>query len=67
MYQGGASNFRKTKEERALMEQTKKRNAARADINDRVSMIQSVMAAVETSNSGNRMGNCSSTAGSGCR
>ena len=56
MYQGGASNFRKTKEERALMEQTKKRNAARADINDRSqSMIQSVMAAVETSNSGNRM------------
>ena len=55
MYQGGASNFRKTKEERALMEQTKKRNAARADINDRSqSMIQSVMAAVETSNSGNR-------------
>ncbi len=37
------------------MEQTKKRNAARADINDRSqSMIQSVMAAVETSNSGNR-------------
>ena len=55
MYRGGASNFRSIQEERALVEATKKRNSARADINDRTQgMVQGVISAVETSNAGNR-------------